>query len=163
MYFHVDSLLFAFVACRQWNSHPTNSIDRERERKKKQQQRQQNLNMLVRLMHRKHMKCEINRMPWHTKTVIRTHKYRKNELLLWKRDRKLELFTLRHLHNGKQYFWIHCTCSAPRKQIFAMEQSESPECERKKLAQFMCVLIRQMLSHSRTITHMVAFSCCFCC
>lgn len=56
------------------------------------------------------------------KTVIRTHKYRKNELLLWKRDRKLELFTLRHLHNGKQYFWIHCTCSPPPKQIFALEK-----------------------------------------
>lgn len=76
------------------------------------------------LMHHKHTKHEINGMPFanskQKKPVTKTHKYRKKWLSMWKRDRKLELFTLRHFHNGKQYFWIHCTCSAPPKQIFAL-------------------------------------------
>lgn len=62
-----------------------------------------------------------------TKNVIRTHKNGEKmcELALSKRDRKLELFTLRHLHNGKQYFGIHCTCSPPPKPIFTLQETEN--------------------------------------
>lgn len=121
-------------------------------------------------------KCEINRKAMHQcekKLVTRTHKYRKNDWRFFffffmrnnEKDRKLELYTLRHFHNGKQYFRIHCTCSPPTKTNICLMRIKSVDPIVVMIVvniRSCACLIRQMLSHSlRRLSYTwLIFSCC---
>lgn len=81
------------------------------------------------------------------------------------KDRKLELYTLRHFYNGKQYFRIHCTCSAPTKTNICLMRIKTVEpiviMIVGNIRSCACI-VRQMLSHSlRRLSHTwLIFSCC---
>lgn len=56
---------------------------------------------------------------------------------------------MRHLHNGKQYFGIHCTCSPPPKPIFTLQETEN-EIDRERESIFKS---RQCQSNSKKLIH----------
>lgn len=129
--------------------------------------------VLVRLMHHEHTKCEINRKPWHTqkmswgliKTVKNVSLHCQKEIgnwsySLWDTCWQTILWDSLHLFTTSKANIYTATDRKWDRKREHIQEPTLPKQQQKAHSQFMCVSIRQMLSHPPTITHMAKLSCC---